>query len=309
MDTDRLDQLASLPVETIPSCLLCPESRGEEDVRFAGLLALPSPFGVLRCPGCGLRWLSPRPTQLAYERVYSDEFYFGGGGTAVDAYTDLARSRRPYFRDRLARIEGMLGLNRPLQVLEIGAATGEFLDEARSRGHTASGVEFSADARRKALEQYGLTLLSPDQSGSVGINSVDVIHMNHVLEHMPDPMRHIAWCRERLRPGGLMVIEVPQQLDNDLDRLKRALGLGGRHVAFDAYSLHHTYFFTPITAQAMFQRAGFTVLALATANPMRTPLWPVSLLNWVLRPTLWLSDRVHHGGNIIEIYASNRSGD
>lgn len=295
--------LVSLDVEEVPACILCREQPGIRDERFAGLLALVRPFGILRCPGCGLRWLSPRPTQAAYVQIYSDTLYFGGGETTVDEYADLAAERRPYFRDRLARIEKYLGAGPPLRILEVGSASGEFLAEARDRGHAVTGVEFSADARRTALQKHGLALLSAEESTTLPEGGFDAIHMNHVLEHMPDPLRHVAWCRSLLRPGGVMVVEVPQQLDNDLDRLRRLLGAGGRHRELDVYSLHHTYFFTPATARDLFERAGFSPGALATANPMRTPLWPPSLRHSLLRPFLWLADRVHRGGNIIEIYA------
>jgi SAM-dependent methyltransferase len=299
--------LSLLAVERVASCLLCSGQQGREDARFAQLLALPRPFGVLRCPQCGLRWLSPRPTQDAYLQVYSDAFYFGGGDGAVDEYADLALARRPYFRDRLERMERTLSAGRPLRLLEIGAATGEFLVEARGRGHSVHGIEFSADARRTARDRHGLELLAPAQADDVGAGSLDAIHMNHVLEHLPDPLQSVRWCLERLRPGGLMVIEVPQQLDNDLDRVRRLVGMGGRHRAFDAYSLHHTFFFTPATARTLLELSGFSIEAATTANPMRTPLWPLSLRNVVLRALLWTADRVHGGGNIIEIYARRLS--
>jgi len=301
--------LAALDVEVIPDCILCAGEAGRPDPQFASLLALPPAYGVLHCRTCGLRWLSPRPTRAGYELVYSDAFYFGGGAAAVDSYADLAQSRRPYFRDRLARIEAQLPGASSLRVLEVGAATGEFLAEARSRGHLTTGVEFSADARRTAAERHGLQLLSVEASADLPAGAFDAIHMNHVLEHVPDPLAHLRWCRERLRPGGVMVIEVPQQLENDLDRLRRVFGWGGRHRDFDAYSLHHTYFFTPGSVRKLFALAGLDVQCLATANPMRTPLWPPVPRNLVLRPLLWLADAVHEGGNIIEVFARRDAGD
>ncbi len=303
MNNSRAHPLAGLEVEIVADCVLCAGEAGQPDPRFASLLALPPAYGVLRCRGCGLRWLSPRPTRAGYELVYSDTFYFGGGATAVDSYAKLAQARLPYFRDRLARIEAQLPGESGLRLLEVGAATGEFLAEARARGHDVSGVEFSADARRTAAERHGLQLMSVEASQGLPPATFDAIHMNHVLEHVPDPLAHLRWCRDRLRPGGVIAIEVPQQLDNDLDRLRRLIGWGGRHREFDAYSLHHTYFFSPGSARKLFALAGLDVQRLTTTNPKRTPLWPPAPRNLVLRPLLWLADAVHEGGNLIEVYA------
>jgi hypothetical protein len=101
-------------------------------------------------------------------------------------------------------------------------------------------------------------------------------------------------------------VEVPQQFDNDLDRLKSYLGLA-RAPRFNQYSLHHTYFFTPSTLVRLVDNSGFGLLALSTTNPMHTPLWPPSPANWFLRGFLWAADRLHHGGNIIELYARRKA--
>ncbi len=296
--------LTDLPVESVGHCLLCGDSRVHRDARFERLLGLCEPYGVLRCTRCGLAWLSPRPTAEGYRRIYTGQDYFGGAGACED-YTALVRERRAHFRARLIRIERAMGRPGPLDVFEIGAAQGDFLDEARLRGHRVAGVEFSADARAYALGHYGLALHDPDTAGYPD-GSYDAIHMNHVLEHLPDPLESLRECHRLLRPSGLLVIEVPQQIDNDLDGLRRALGLA-RQPVLSPYSLHHTYFFRPGNLSLLVERAGFRVVSLRTASPGRTPLWPPSFRNLVLRILLGLSDRLRRGGNIIEIVACPRS--
>jgi hypothetical protein len=113
----------------------------------------------------------------------------------------------------------------------------------------------------------------------------------------------LRWCADRLAPGGLLILEVPQQFDNDLDRLRRWLRAGGKRPHFDAYSLHHTYFFNPDTMATLLRKAGFQIKSLSTFNQNKTPLWPPTLKNWILRPMLYAADALHRGGNIIEVYA------
>jgi SAM-dependent methyltransferase len=229
--------------------------------------------------------------------------YFGGDGASPADYESSAKARVDYMRARIARLERMANKEGPLSILDYGAATGDFVRAALDAGHDCIGIELSADARAVAGQKNWVHLLSIDAVEEMDGARFDAIHMNHVLEHMPDPLAHARWCARILKPGGLFVLEVPQQFDNDLDRLRRGLRAGGKRVRFDAYSLHHTYFFTPPTMKALLAKAGFGVLGLSTFNIDKAPLWPFSLKNYVLRSLLGVADRLHAGGNIIEVFA------
>lgn len=297
--------LRELKTESVPACILCPGTIGEPDLRWNDYLALPDPYGVVRCPDCGLRWLNPRPSAEGCQKLYSQETYFGGKGASPADYEKVIADRLSYLSQRIRKASRMLGdRDNPLSVLDYGAATGDFVSLARSEGHRCEGVELSADARAAAHARHGLRLMSPEQARQLAGAQFDVIHMNHVLEHMPNPLEHLQWCCELLRPYGLLIIEVPQQFDNDLDRVRRWLGRGGKQKRFDAYSLHHTYFFSPQTMSDLLARAGFRNLQVSTFNPGKAPLWPPKVSHWILRIGLGLADRIHRGGNIIEVFAT-----
>ena len=51
------------------------------------------------------------------------------------------------------------------------------------------------------------------------------------------------------------------------------------------------------------RKEGFRIDYLVTSNAKRTPLKPFNISNLVLLIFLWLSDKIHSGGNIIEVYA------
>jgi SAM-dependent methyltransferase len=287
-------------VETVDHCVICKTSVTIPDARFAGLLGLVKPYDVRRCGRCGLRWLSPRPAPAGYRDLYTGENYFDGAH-AVECYATISPLRATYFQQRLAAIEKHFP-SRPLSILDVGAATGEFTHEARRRGHHGVGLELSDSARQTALQKYGLTLIATELAFLPGSARFDVIHMNHVFEHLTDPLATLQACRRLLRDKGLLVLEVPQQFDNDLDRIKRWLGPSGQSV-FNAYSLHHAFFYTPQTLSQLLAQNGFGIARLVTANPARTPLRPFRLLNLALCILLWVSDKLHRGGNIIEVYA------
>lgn len=290
--------------EIIEQCVLCGASRARPDKRFANILGLVQPYDVQRCGGCGLRWLSPRPSEAAYQRLYAYENYFDSSLTPA-TYEDVARGRAAYFSKRVKKIERFIGNNGPLDILDVGAATGMFVNEALIRGHRAAGIELSAGGREQARYNYGVELEGTRLEDLAGEDDFDVIHMNHVFEHLPDPRQVLENCRRLLRPGGLLLIEVPQQIDNDIERIKRLLGL--KPPRFDLFSIHHTYFFNVHTLRALLESQDFRVASLSTANLNAAPLWPPNPYTWALRLLLAAADRIHNGGNILEAFALNQA--
>ena len=297
------EALLNLPKEVVKNCILCNVASSCENKRFSDFLALPSPYQIVSCSNCDLSWLSPRPTTEGYAEVYNDEHYFGSDEASPENYQELVSQRLFYYRRRVQGLKGLIKKNEPLSILDYGAATGNFVAVARKEGHLCEGIEFSEDARLTAMNSLGIKLLSADESQTLNHEQFDVVHMNHVLEHMPNPLEHLKWCRDILNEDGLLSIEVPNQFDNDLDRVRRFLKVGGRQKNFNSYSLHHTYFFTSTSMKRLMQESGFEIIQIRTFNPDQAPLWPIKLRNLVLRPWLSFSDWVHSGGNVIEVIA------
>ncbi len=294
--------LSNLPTETVEVCVNCKLGNAARDTTFEDWLCLNPPYQVRRCVGCALRWLSPRPTSIGYESVYSAENYFTVQAGTVVAYENLLDARIAHFRKRLATLDTYFPGQSVLSILDYGAATGEFVANAIKMGHSCIGVEFSSDARRIAFEKNEVTLYSSDEIPG-GHPLFDVIHMNHVFEHMPNPTEHLAWCREHLAANGLLVIEVPQQFNNHIDRLKRLLGRGGKFSEFGAFSLHHTYYFSARNLEALLENNGFDVLQLTTdvAGPR---LGGKQTLKTILISIIsWLSNVLFRGGDNIEVFA------
>lgn len=292
--SDLIDLLLAARTEDVPKCAIC-AAGGVRDERWSRLLCLPSPFGVLRCTRCTLRWLSPRPTAKGYDLLYSDRHYFMASD--LPGYAGFAAQRRSLFRSRMRRLKRTGAIQ---SILDFGAATGEFVAIARDEGIRAEGIEFSRDAREAASAKLGITLFSPAELNKLP-EQFDAIHMNHVLEHMPDPAEHLRWCSDRLASGGTIIIEVPNQFDNDADRLRRAVTGGGRQARFDAFSVHHTYFFSPRSLMALVRQAGFDNLHVRTT--VTQPSGNLSVKRRLLGAALNVANRLHHGGDAIELWA------
>lgn len=222
-----------IALETIP----CPNCRGEE---FQFLLdaadtstGLGGRFSLVRCRDCDLVLTNPRPTADAlgwfYPQSYSpyqhsaSRFRFWQRLEHLALRRQLGYPPRPLgllerwlataalwkFRNRLRRHQ-WIPFRGPGRLLDVGCGAGTFLERMRSFGWTVTGIEYAAAVARQVEQRTGIrvhvgTLPHP----ALDDGSFDAVTMWHVLEHVPRPRQLIESAAQLLRPGGLLVIEVP----------------------------------------------------------------------------------------------------
>lgn len=199
-------------------------------------------YELARCDRCGsATTLGEPPPPALYE-----------GGTYAPARPGAARLLEPLRsladRDRMRFVEAIAAGAR---VLEVGAGDGKFVALMRAAGLDAWGLDPSPAARTAAAAS-GLELVSAGvDDAEVEPASQDAVVLWHSLEHFDDPaaaMRRVsAWTR----PGGLVVVAVP-----NLAGLQARLG-GDRWFHQDV-PRHRTHF-TPVGLTALLERSGYRV--------------------------------------------------
>jgi SAM-dependent methyltransferase len=162
-------------------------------------------------------------------------------------------------RSRLARAAAHVSLRR---VLDVGTGPGTFLRTATADGWDAIGLEVNSE-NRQLVASMGFACLGTDIClEPLDIGQVGLVHAHHVFEHLAAPdaaLRHLAQC---LTPGGLLVIEVPNEFDRAVERARRLLGK--TRPSRTSY-LEHEWFFTVKTLRNLLERAGYEVLSIKTS--------------------------------------------
>jgi SAM-dependent methyltransferase len=159
---------------------------------------------VYECPSCGLQFWK-RPPGFQPRQTY-DASYFENASSdhGYDDYAALERSLRRNFERRLAH------LGRPARgarLLDVGAAYGFAVSEARRAGWRAIGLEVSSAAARRAAAANGGPIALADVSfAPFPAQTFDAVTMWDVIEHLPDPHRAIACVASLLRPGGRLAL-------------------------------------------------------------------------------------------------------
>jgi 2-polyprenyl-3-methyl-5-hydroxy-6-metoxy-1,4-benzoquinol methylase len=205
---------------------------------------------VVRCERCGHRFVWPVPSDTELAAIY-DQTYYRGSHRSVgfSDYDGLTAARQRMFARHLNRLEGTKQAGR---VLDVGCATGDFLEAAQRRGWDAVGVDPSP-ARDQALTA-GLRIVGRTiDDADVEAGSIDLITFWDVLEHLPDPAASLRRAASLLAAGGIVAATVP----NAGSAVAR---ISGRRWFGYKTAGEHLQFFTPSTIRRCFAAAGFEVV-------------------------------------------------
>jgi len=155
-------------------------------------------FSIVQCRACDFGLTRPRPADL--------DPYYPTGYRRFDRL-GVAALRSAYRR----RIAGwMVRLPATGRALEIGSGTGWMLRALRERGWDAIGTERTAEAAQVASSASGsATVLVGGLDAVEAVPAFDLIVMFHVLEHLDDPVAVLRDVAQRLRPGGVLVLGLP----------------------------------------------------------------------------------------------------
>jgi 2-polyprenyl-3-methyl-5-hydroxy-6-metoxy-1,4-benzoquinol methylase len=231
------------------------------------LLKIDETFDLVRCEDCGLVATSPPVPPAEIGRYYPASYY----GDNNRRFNSLLEGLIPFFRNRRAvAIERFVSRGR---ILDVGCGRGILPALMRERGWDAHGLEFSETSARHAREVLQLPVFVGDFLASpYAESSFDAVVLWHVLEHVPDPVAAIRRARQILKPGGLLVIAVP-----NFESLQARSS--GRHWFHLDVPRHYHHFGLGLLTRLL-RSNGFSILDVSHLSLEYNPYgWIQSLLN------------------------------
>jgi SAM-dependent methyltransferase len=188
--------MATITQQDAPAaaCAWCGAALGEGARRGGGTAA---------CARCGSATTDPWPSETTLERAYA-AWYRPAGGRFSGVGDQLLRRSRGALARRLD------ALAPPGTVLDVGAGDGFLLDALTRRGREAIGLE-RGSSRPDVREQDISELAPPGGPGSAELvrDGFAAIVFWHSLEHLRAPGHAIAHAAALLKPGGVLVVAVP----------------------------------------------------------------------------------------------------
>jgi len=154
------------------------------------------------------------------------------------------------------------------RVLEIGTSTGYVSKILKARGNIITGIEIDREAGLIA-EQYCAQVIigdveDLDLDSVIEASSFDVILCGDVLEHLKNPGSLLKNLRKFLKPGGYLVISLPNFFHADV--LLNLLFGDFRYTPIGLLDRTHLRFFGLKNIYQLFAESGYQITDIHTAN-------------------------------------------
>lgn len=197
----------------------------------------------------------------------------GGSQVNYKAYhrdTDYQKNEKQFKNIFRKRFNLVKKFKKTGKVLDIGTSTGTMLDIFKDNGWETYGVEPSVNAQIAQKKGHNITK-SNFENAKLKPNFFDAVVMNHILEHVEDPLKVMKKINKILKKDGVVLIDVPNFASLSSKILKKRW----------PYILvnEHNYHFTPQTLKKLTQKAGLKTLTVKSrsgifeyANPF-SELW------------------------------------
>ena len=180
-------------------CLVCAAEQARAVFAIEGLATR-----VFVCTRCGLGRLHPMPDLEQVGSFYPSEYYGEPGGKFQGLVERLVRwvgERHIAFLSR--------NLRSGARVLDLGCGRGVILGALADRGFEVHGVEISLEAARGADPRAEIRIAPRLADAGYPAAHFDEVVIWHVLEHLHDPKGALLEANRILRPGGRLVVAVP----------------------------------------------------------------------------------------------------
>ena len=167
-------------------------------------------FTYVLCRNCTLVYQSPRPKydQEFIDSAYASYYQFSEN-LELSNNTSVQHSSVNMFQEE---VENLLKYDQKrTNVLDIGSAMGTFLFAAKPFYKKAIGLDVSEQMARFAEKSTGATVYLQQFNEFSYHEKFSLIHMSHVIEHVPNPVEWLQKAATMLEEDGVLVINVPNK--------------------------------------------------------------------------------------------------
>lgn len=224
-------------------------------------------FCLNRCADCGFLFTQDFPVEAEIGRYYATPDYISHSDTKKGLMNSLYHKVRRHMLKRKAELVMRVSHRQEGRLLDIGTGTGYFADTMQQLGWQVEAVEKNEQARRFALEHFGLTVKPETALPTMERDSLDVITLWHVMEHLEHLNETWQLLHSLLTERGILIVAVPNCSSYD------ARKYGAYWAAYDVP--RHLWHFTPDTIQRLASKHGF---AMTERHPMPFDAFYVSML-------------------------------
>lgn len=233
-------------------CPICSSNTGKKFLCKVNLI-YGTEYDLVECPQCGIICFDPLPTIEQLATFYSAGYY------DFDPWREQGKG--------MAFAHQLTKWKQTGKFLDVGCATGFFIYGIKNHSQwEVSGTDFGESAIRYAKEKLGLNAFHGDLGGiHFPDEHFDYVHVNNVLEHVPNPVPLLKECHRIVKRDGIFYLSVPNGFVDSRDLVDFASS-----EKIPARSKQgHIFFFQEKTLRRLFDEIGFEILKTETYSIKR----------------------------------------
>lgn len=221
-------------------------------------------FDVIECKICNFKHIIPIPTSKELDLFYKKKFY---GKIKPDYIKEHEKDLEWWdlvHKERYQKFEKYLK-TKSRKILEIGCGPGFFLKLGKELGWEVRGIEPSVQASEYG-KNMGLSIITGELNSQnlKGLGKFDVIYLEGVMEHLPDPAKAVKMCYKILKPGGLFCTIVA----NDYNPLQNILRETMDFAPWWILPSEHINYFEKKSLKKLMKKSGFEEIHSTVTFPM-----------------------------------------
>lgn len=253
-------------MEKVENCIVCGKNNFSTYLQGKDYFLTQEEFTIVKCDACDFLFVNPRPDVNEISRYYKSEEYISHSNSKqgiLNKVYHIIRKRNHRNKFDLISFYKQCGT-----ILDIGCATGEFLNYLKKKNWNTIGVEPDVEAQNFARTEYKLNVFSEDFLSNSEPAKIDVITMWHVLEHVHPLEERMQQIKRLLTKDGVALIAVPNADCFDAKHYGKI---------WAGYDLpRHIYHFTQKTMIRLFEKYNFILDKIV---PMKYDAYYINMLS------------------------------
>jgi SAM-dependent methyltransferase len=203
---------------------------------------------IVRCSNCGVGYTERFPIDV--NDVYSNSEYLPIAKN--DYLRNVAYRKKRFGVERLEIINDYTDHSpSETRLLDIGCGTGWFLECAKEAGFQVWGQEIGVELAEFTSKRLEACVFNCEVIQIEKKERFDVITMFDVLEHVANPRQTLNHLFHLLKPGGVLIIFVPNLESVAFDILKER--------STQCMPVEHLFYFTEASLTNLLKSVGFKI--------------------------------------------------